>query len=243
MKPNRFFSLVILLGAVLSAGFTAQAQSNPGIVQWGSFNEDLEVPDDLDDVVQVAVSHDFAVALKEDGSVVAWGNNVEGQTDVPHFGVFPTRQVAVGRGRHALAIGGFTGGSVFVWGNQTDVPPGLNDAVQVAGGLNFSVAVRANGGVVAWGNNNHGQTNVPAGLSGIVHVAAGRDFVLAVRADGTVVGWGRNDHGQLDVPVDLRDVVQVAAGNTFSVALKSDGTLVTWGEYPFLLPEGLTDVV
>ena len=47
---------------------------------------------------------------------------------------------------------------------SAEVPAGLNDALAVAAGGYHSLAIRANGSVVAWGANDYGQTNVPAGL-------------------------------------------------------------------------------
>ena len=38
----------------------------------------------------------------------------------------------------------------------------LQDAVAIAAGGYHSLAIRANGAVVAWGANDYGQTDVPA---------------------------------------------------------------------------------
>jgi hypothetical protein len=41
------------------------------------------------------------------------------------------------------------------------------------GGLAHTVALKSDGTVITWGNNDYGQTNVPAGLGGVTAIAAG----------------------------------------------------------------------
>jgi hypothetical protein len=101
----------------------------------------------------------------------------------------------------------------------------------VAGGNNFSVALRRDGTVTAWGLGTSGQTNVPVGLSGVAALAAGESHTLALRSNGTVVAWGASGSGRISVPAGLSNVVAIAAGSLQSLALKSDGTIVGWGFY------------
>jgi Regulator of chromosome condensation (RCC1) repeat len=137
------------------------------------------------------------------------------------------------------------------WGRssqgETDVPSGLTGVVDVAGGLNHSLALKSDGTVVAWGDNFYGQADVPSGLTDVVDVAAGQYHNLALKSDGTVVAWGNNDFGgQTNVPSGLAGVVAVDAGGYHSLALKSDGTVVVWGDNSFgqtNVPSGLTGVV
>ncbi|MEK7685682.1 MAG: hypothetical protein AAB466_09695, partial [Verrucomicrobiota bacterium] len=55
----------------------------------------------------------------------------------------------------------------------TNVPSGLSNVVAVAAGGFHSLALTAEGRVMAWGNNEYGKTTVPSGLSNVVAVAAG----------------------------------------------------------------------
>src|SRR5207247_4971351 len=71
-----------------------------------------------------------------------------------------------------------------------------------------SLALRADGTVIAWGYNAFGQlgdgttttrtTPVPVrGLAGVTAITARDGHSLALLADGTVMAWGANFYGQL----------------------------------------------
>ncbi|MBQ3463772.1 MAG: hypothetical protein IJH36_11855, partial [Clostridia bacterium] len=92
----------------------------------------------------------------------------------------------------------------------------------IAAGRDFSVALRGDGTVWAWGLNDMGQlgdgTNInraypvqvmttdsngdAEALSNIKLIAAGETFALAVRADGVLYAWGDNTSGQLGVQIN-----------------------------------------
>ena len=196
------------------------------------------------------------VALKSDGTVVAWGGNSSGELgDNQSCGTTCLTPVQV------LDVGGV--------GN-------LSGVVAIAAGAGFSVALKSDGTVVAWGDEqfgelgngqggcgvyclNFGQFNglIPVqvfdvggvgNLSGVTAVAAGGVHAVALKADGTVVAWGDNFVGELgdnlgcgiycSTPVQVLDVggignlsgvVAVVAGDSHSVALKANGTVAAWG--------------
>jgi alpha-tubulin suppressor-like RCC1 family protein len=110
-----------------------------------------------------------------------------------------------------------------------NVPPGLDAVTEVAVGVNHALALTADGQVVAWGDNTHGQTNVPAGLSNVVAIAAGGFHSLALTADGRVVAWGANNVGQSAVPAGLNNAVAIAGSWGHSLALTADGQVWAWG--------------
>jgi hypothetical protein len=91
--------------------------------------------------------------------------------------------------------------------------------VAIAAGEYHSLAVRADGTVVAWGDDSGGQCDVPAGLSNVVAVAGGGTHSLALMTNGAVVAWGDNDNGQCSLPSDLSDVLGIGAGEEHSLAL------------------------
>ena len=94
---------------------------------------------------------------------------------------------------------------------QTTIPAGLTNVVAIAAGSDYSLALKADGTVVGWGNNFYGQITIPAGLTNVVAIAAGDLHSLALKADGTVVGWGDNSYGETTIPGGLTNVVAIAA--------------------------------
>ena len=110
-----------------------------------------------------------------------------------------------------VAWGENTAGTATTTG-QTNVPPDLTNVVAVAAGDFCGLALRADGTVVAWGDNSYGQTNVPPDLTNVVAVAAGYHHCLALRAEGTVLAWGDDIDGCTDVPIDLTNAVAIVAG-------------------------------
>jgi hypothetical protein len=122
------------------------------------------------------------------------------------------------------------------WGNDAygegDVPIGLSNAVQVAGGFAHSLALLKDGTVTAWGNNVYGQTNVPAGATNAVMIASGLYHNVALLTNGSVLFWGLNSVFGVpidNVPADLTNAVVVAAGALHTLALRSDGKVAAWG--------------
>jgi len=203
----------------------------------------------------------YSVALKNDygetrsantsiafsSTILAWGDNSEGQTRIPH-GLPEISAVAAG-GFHSLAL--TRQGTVVAWGDgthgQTNIPSGLTNVVAIAAGPNYgyySLALTSDGRVVAWGNN--GRMSPPAGLTNVAAISAGDAHCLALRTDGKVLAWGNNDYGQTEVPAGLNNVVAIRATKTASLALTGEGKIVAWGDDSISLtsaPTGLSNVV
>ena len=155
-------------------------------------------------IVSLAVGSSHSVALCSDGTIAAWGNDTYGQLG---DGTNNNSNVPV-----AVTASGVLSGQTVV---------------AVAAGFNHSLALCADGTVVAWGMNSAGQlgngsntsSNVPVAVTKtgallnktVVAIAAGYNHSLARCADGTVVTWGNNAYGQLgnnsttnsNVPVDI----------------------------------------
>ena len=163
------------------------------------------------------------IAIKNDGTVWAWGYNMYGQL----------------------------GDGTTTYRTTPVQVSGLTGATAIAGGENHTIAIKNDGAVWAWGRNEYGQlgdstgTNraTPvqvSGLAGVVAVAGGWSHSLALKTDGTVWAWGRNSFlGVGDgiatnrgTPVQvsgLAGVVAIAGGGSHSLALKTDGTVWAWG--------------
>jgi len=190
-------------------------------------------------VVAMAAGPYHTVALKEDGSVFAWGLNTHGQTTVPHIAQLGGVVAVAAGDEHTVVL--TTAQVAFGWGQnfhgQTAAETGV---VAIAAGGDHTVALKADGSVRVWGLNQWDQKSVPsAAQSGVVAIATSSGHTVALKADGSVVAWGANFAGQANVPATARSGVKaIAAGGAHTVALKSDGSVVAWGYNSY----GQTDV-
>ncbi len=159
------FASVAIVAAILSlicGGLLwANPSAQPGVVvSWGSQSIPLSFYDGQR-ILKVAGGGSYSLALKSDGSVVVWGNNISAGP-AGHSNVV---QIAAGDS-HCLALK--SDGSVVAWGSNTygmsTVPAGLEPVIQIAAGSRHSLALKSDRSVVAWGDNSNGQSTVPAGL-------------------------------------------------------------------------------
>jgi alpha-tubulin suppressor-like RCC1 family protein len=197
---------------------------------------------------QIIAGPFHSLALKSDGTVVAWGYNLTGESTVPS-GLSEVIAIAAGL-HHSLALK--SDGTVVAWGSnsfgQSTIPSGLSGVTAIAAGLAHSLALKSDGTVVAWGcgdvGADYGQCTVPSNLSEVTAIAAGYTYSLALKSDGTVVAWGSNFDGESTVPSGLSGVIAIS-GFAHSLALKSDGTVVAWGSNVYgqlAVPSGLSEV-
>jgi alpha-tubulin suppressor-like RCC1 family protein len=148
----------------------------------------------------------------------------------------------------ATATHAQSGSTVFAYGanehGQCEARQVVVGAVQVSAG-DHSVAMRADGSIVAWGLNDSGQCNVPVNLGPVAFIGTGLNHTLAGMRDGTVRAWGQNTDGQCNVPPGLNDAIQVEGGWKQSAALRKNGTVIAWGSNQFnmsTVPQGLVGV-
>jgi alpha-tubulin suppressor-like RCC1 family protein len=199
------------------------------VVAWGDVEMPYVAPGTRFATIAAGSLH--SLAIKSDGTVVAWGNDSGGQSAVPAglSNVIAIAGGGYGLPSHSLALK--SDGTIVAWGDnynggQGTVPLGLSGVIGVSAGSQHNLALKSDGTAFAWGDNTRGQTNIPVGLGGVVAIAAGGYHNLALKSDGTVVAWGANSS---DMPAGLNGVIAVAAGYLHSLALKSDGTVVAWG--------------
>ncbi len=216
------------------------------VAAWGSNTSgQTAVPAGLSGVRAIAAGGSLTMALKGDGSVVAWGNNGNGVAMLPFMAKSGVIATAIGS-THALAVK--SDGSVIGWGvnssGQSTPPAGLTGVSAIAAGSAHSLALKSDGSVIAWGNNGNGQANLPLNAqSSVQAIAANSLRTMVLKGDGTVIAWGDNNYGQSTVPSGLTDVRVVAAGARHSMALKNDGSIVAWGNNTYgqtIIPASLT---
>ena len=245
----------------LGDGTTTNRQSPVEVASLGNDNAQLSCGDD-----------DYSMVLKADGRVMVFGRNENGQlgdgtktdrhspVEVASLGS-DNVQVATGGG-HSLVLK--SDGRVTVFGLNNRCQLGVGDGysssasasatspielstlgsdnVQLAAGNQHSLALKADGRVIAFGNNLQGQMG--DGYTGIartdryncrvevtalgnenVQVAAGGDHSLVLKADGRWVGFGENNNGQLGdgTTTDRHSPVEL-------MALGADNALLTAGK-------------
>lgn len=229
----------------------------------------------LTGVARVGAGLRYSLALTASGQVHTWGDNWGGQIgdgltaarSLPFAVPLGQTAVSVAAGeQHVLAA--LQDGTVRAWGRNdqgqvgngdTVTPqrspltvPGLTGVIGVAAGRDFSLALKSDGTVWAWGDNVYGQLGngnnadslVPVqvdGLTSIVAIVAGRAHALALRSDGALWAWGWNGNGELgDGTIQHRNiaapvrrvagVVSVAAGAHHTVVSTDSGQLWAWGD-------------
>lgn len=142
---------------------------------------------------------------------------------------------------------------------NTPVPvllPAGTTVTAIAAGCDFSLAVTASGGVLAWGDNSSGQlgdgttvnrdtpvsTLLPAGTT-VTGVGGGQAHSVAVTSTGSVLSWGDNSFAALGIgsvggifttpqvtslPAGTT-VTSVVAGLFYSMGKTANGMILAWG--------------
>ena len=173
----------------------------------------------------IIAESDHIVALKEDGTAVAIGNNEYGQCDVADW----TNLVAIDAG-FLYTVGLKADGTVLAAGYNDDGRCNVSDWTDITAiraGSYHTVGLKTNGTVVAVGDNDLGQCDV-ADWTDITAISAGENHTVGLKADGTVVAVGYNDDGRCNVS-DWTDITAIRAGSYHTVGLKADGTVVVVG--------------
>ena len=140
-----------------------------------------------------------------------------------------------------------------------------SDWATVNAGEGHMFAIKTNGTLWSWGDNNYCQLGLGDTVSrttptsiGIdsdwVAIRAGNFHSLACKTNGTLWVWGDNRYGQLGVgdtvlrstPVLINtesDWAAISAGNFYTIARKTNGTLWAWGRNSDCGQLGLGDAI
>jgi alpha-tubulin suppressor-like RCC1 family protein len=203
-------------GTVWAWGLNKEGELGNGTTSFYDANPTPLQVSGLTGVTAVAAGSGHSIALKNDGTVWAWGGNFAGQLG---DGTNNSRTIPV-------QVSGLTG------------------VTAIAAGNHYSIALKNDGTVWMWGSSYYAYGVTPfqvSGLTGVTAIAGGYEHTLALKNDGTVWAWGRNTGGELGVEVyvhesytpvqtsGLNGVTAIEAGYQHSIALKNDGTVWAWG--------------
>jgi alpha-tubulin suppressor-like RCC1 family protein len=193
-------------------------------------NAPIQISTTSDWKTAASCSLGVSFAIKNNGTLWGWGLNVAGLCGYSSAWIVPTQhnvdtdwdKMSMGAA-HILALK--TNGTLWAWGNAGNGETGqvlvsgggvdLAAPFQIAGnwkavaaGEGFSMGIKTNGTLWAWGKNDVGQlgdgttTNryIPIQLGTATNwdsVSCGFQHTVALRTDGSLWSWGTNDYGQL----------------------------------------------
>ena len=224
-------------GALWAWGSVTMGQlgNNVGQYPTGSFGYSSPIQiGALTNWKQVAAANGSSAAIKTDGTLWTWGNNGSGQlgvTSVPAAGISGSYQ------KSPLQVGALT-----TW-------------KQVACGDYNTMAIKTDGTLWIWGNNEQGQRGAGFAVSGQYYnsplqvgalttwsyVTCGSKWWVALKTDGTLWSCGYGGSGTLGKSTynSYSSPVQIGALTTWTTnlsgnftavgAIDSAGKLWTWG--------------
>ena len=196
----------------------------------------------LNNIIDISAGSNHVLALKNDGTVWAWGDNSQGQLGTGNTTNSPNTPVKV------------------MSENKSNF---LSDIIQISAGSNYGLALKSDGTVWAWGQNSYGLlgTDIENGIefdskllyatqvksayfADVKQLLADGSSNFAVNENGKVVSWGSNSAGQLGVGcymfncssfrlpgggTKIDDVEKLFSGHGHIFALRKDGTIWGWG--------------
>jgi alpha-tubulin suppressor-like RCC1 family protein len=210
--PTAIVMLLLLVGSAVAApnpneGARGGGRTGTGAAAMG--------------IVNVGEKH--ACAIRDDGTLVCWGDNSLGQLNSP-TGEFT--QVSSGP-LHSCAIR--ADGFVLCWGDnfsgETNAP--LARFIQVSVGGAYSCGIRDDGQAVCWGDAAYGPLAAPAGE--FMQISAGANHACALTGGGMPVCWGDNYAGQA-TPPQTQSFIHLSSGLWQTCGIRTDGTVACWGQ-------------
>jgi hypothetical protein len=226
---------------VLSGGFDFMCAltKTEGVVRcWGVRNASGTGPNattsnsvrepaiNVSNVVSLASGNNHSCALRNDGAVLCWGDNLYAQIGDPSNSAVRTVTTP-------QAVLGLPGAMVGLYSGPT---------------ANHTCAISTATTVLCWGNTMNGggrSSPVPAlvpGLSGVSKLALGQDHTCALGFDGSVKCWGYNGYYALGdgTSTDRNNptlvtglggsAIDISAGLYHTCAVLNTGAVRCWGQ-------------
>lgn len=159
----------------------------------------------LSNVVTLASEAELCLALKRNGTVVAWRNDTGVTANVP-AGLSNVMAIATA-GQHCLALK--RDGTVMAWGDnnsgQTNVPAGLSNVVAIAAAMDFSLAVTTSPVPSSVFIQPHGELEKLAAESALVF--KGRVISTHPETNAAFPSWGKPYATEFEVISVLQGII------------------------------------
>ncbi len=245
------------------------------VIAWGAGNANIPnndslkaykqslVPEDLKNANVIAISAGGAhsLALKEDGTIRAWGYEYGNRLNVPVLAK-DLKYTAISAGiHHSLAL--VSDGSIRAWGsnefNQSTLPfkaEDNKDFMSIIAGGYHSIAIKYDGKIIIWGINDKGQLNIPSKLNifNIKFLAAGYYYsllfittILKVSLNGSIIkynGYWKN----INIPDTINDVkIKYIGQNAFEstniTKITIPNSVLSIGDFAFSGATNLKEII
>jgi alpha-tubulin suppressor-like RCC1 family protein len=238
--PTRVASVYDDFEHVFAGGDSTCAFRGGGTLYcWGATGEllagtgDIGTPEVVDEPVivlagskftEVSLGSDHACAVRDDGALLCWGQNVDGQLGIGMASDMTKQPTEVG--------------------NDTDWE-------HVAAGQHHTCGIRG-GDLYCWGRGDSGELGIPnrrrnsalsparvTDMGGWEDIAVSAMHSCAIAANTRVWCWGRNSEGQLGMTpsnpvlqptqVAMMRFSRIGCGATFTCGVNTGQTLLCWG--------------
>ena len=176
--------------------------------------------------------------LKEDGSVMCWG---DGRRGFP----LPDEPLTAVSLSDEHICGLHQDGSAACWGSdrwRQSRPPDDERFVSISVGPEISCGLREDGAAVCWGRHKYGGVDVPPGEK-FTYIDVGHRYACGLREDGAAVCWGtllyhplgdesQPEGRQVYPPSEMRfSTISASMGQYQVCGVRiPDGDLVCWGD-------------
>ncbi len=234
MKKFVAILLVLLSLAAIASGCKSNESETVDIIDFNDTPEVSAPPAEVEigekgygsGMTAAGLTH--TIGVRTDGTVVASGQNTDGQCDVGAW----TNIIYAAAG-DKISVGVKEDGTVVVAGNTASgesAAAGWTGIKRVAAGSAHVAGLKEDGTVVTTGAGD------TAAWTDIVDIAAAGNHTVGLKADGTVVATG-----DVNAP-DWSGVIAIDTNNNSIVAVKADGTALTTGSQALSAWNNLVDI-
>lgn len=203
-------------GAVFTCGSNASGQIGDGSTADG-YDHPVKVI--TSGVTKAVAGRDFVLALKEDGTLFGWGNNLDFQLGLTEAGESVSTPTQI-----------------------------LDNVADVEAGYYHSMILKNDKSLWTCGSNSFNQLGIASSysrssltkvLDNVRWMSAGSTHSFAIDTDGVVACWGYGLSGQLGTGTTGRlteptptefDFVQIYTGNDTTFGISPDGSIWSWGD-------------